>query len=199
MTRTGTTVKSLKNDVRSVISGSNLGIITPPLINFIMEIPTVITRNTTARATDKADVYLNESATTKRRYIRSPQQCTSNIIRLLKNDNHRETHMHKKKKTVEVQDTLNFWYNYSNHPNVTIPCNLRSSKPLDLFYVPPEAGINYQIRRKYKAVRLQILFCHKYNSSPIVSIKHQRLLDLTIVQLRWKIKNQMEHPDRADR
>jgi len=150
VTRTGTTVKSEKNDVRSVTSGSNLGIITPPLINFIMEIPTVITRHTTARATDKADVYLNESATTKRRHIRSPQQCT--------------------KKTVKVQDMLNFWYKYSNHPNVTIPCNLRSNKPLNLFYIPPEAGINYQIRRKYKAVRLQILFCHKYNSSAIVSI-----------------------------
>lgn len=62
MTRTGTTVKRFQKDVKSVTSGSNLGIGTPPLINFIIEIPAVIMRNTTARATDKADVNFKESA-----------------------------------------------------------------------------------------------------------------------------------------
>lgn len=65
VTRTGTTVKSFPSDVISEISGSNLGIIIPPLTNLVIEIPTVMTRNTTAKATDKADVNLNESATTK--------------------------------------------------------------------------------------------------------------------------------------
>lgn len=65
VTRTGTTVKSSQNEVRSVTLGSNLGIIMLPFINLITVIPTVITRNTTARATDKADVYLKESANTK--------------------------------------------------------------------------------------------------------------------------------------
>lgn len=64
VTRTGTTVKSFQNDVKSVTSGSNLGIIIPPLINFMIEIPIVMTRNTTASATDKAEVNLKESATT---------------------------------------------------------------------------------------------------------------------------------------
>lgn len=62
MTRTGTTVKHLKNDDTSATSGSNLGIPILPSINLITVIPTVITRNTTARATDKADVKLKESA-----------------------------------------------------------------------------------------------------------------------------------------
>lgn len=65
VTRTGTTVKRFKTDDKLVTSGSILGIITPPLINLITEIPIVITRNTTASATDKADVYLNESANRK--------------------------------------------------------------------------------------------------------------------------------------
>lgn len=65
MTRTGTTVKRFKNDDKLVTSGSNLGIITPPLINLITEIPIVMTRNTTASPTDNADVYLNESANRK--------------------------------------------------------------------------------------------------------------------------------------
>lgn len=56
VTRTGTTVKRLKNDDKLVTLGNNLGIATPPLINLIIEIPMVITRNTTASATDKADV-----------------------------------------------------------------------------------------------------------------------------------------------
>lgn len=62
VTRTGTTVNRFQKDVKSVTSGSNLGIGTPPLINFMIEIPAVMMRNTTARATDKADVYLKESA-----------------------------------------------------------------------------------------------------------------------------------------
>lgn len=33
-----------------------------PLMTLTMTIPAVITTNTTAKATDKADVYLNESA-----------------------------------------------------------------------------------------------------------------------------------------
>lgn len=74
-------MKRLSNDVKSVTSGINLGILTPPLINLMIAIPTVITRNTTARATDKADVNFNESVTTERRHIRSPQQCTTNITR----------------------------------------------------------------------------------------------------------------------
>lgn len=62
VTRTGTTVKRLTNDIRLGTSGNNLGIRTVPFINLKSVIPTVITRNTTASATDKADVYLNESA-----------------------------------------------------------------------------------------------------------------------------------------
>lgn len=50
------------NDETSLTSGSNLGIPILPSINLITVIPTVITRNTTARPTDKADVKLNESA-----------------------------------------------------------------------------------------------------------------------------------------
>lgn len=70
VTRTGTTVKSFKKDVKSVTSGSNLGIIMLPFTNLITVIPTVITRNTTAKATDKADVKLNESATKKNTYFK---------------------------------------------------------------------------------------------------------------------------------
>lgn len=69
VTRTGTTVNSLNTDVTSVTSGSNLGIIMLPLINLKIVIPAVTTRNTTASATDNADVYLNESASMKYRTI----------------------------------------------------------------------------------------------------------------------------------
>ena len=75
MTRTGTTVKSLKADDRSVTSGSNRGIETPPLSSLTIEIPIVITRNTTARATDSADVNLRESAA-KHSAIRTCTQMT---------------------------------------------------------------------------------------------------------------------------
>ena len=71
MTRTGTAVKRFKNDVKSVISGSNLGIEMLPFINIVTVIPTVTTRNTTASATDKADVNFNESATTRKAHMRS--------------------------------------------------------------------------------------------------------------------------------
>lgn len=55
-------MKSLKNDVRSCTSGSSLGINTVPLISLKTVMPTVITRKTTASATDNADVNLKESA-----------------------------------------------------------------------------------------------------------------------------------------
>lgn len=54
-------MKSFQNEFKSVMSGSNLGIITVPLINLITAIPAIITRNTTASPTDNADVYLKES------------------------------------------------------------------------------------------------------------------------------------------
>lgn len=56
-------MKSLRNDVRSYTSGSNLGINVVPSISLKTVIPTVMTRKTTASATDNADVNLNESAT----------------------------------------------------------------------------------------------------------------------------------------
>ena len=67
VTRTGTTVKRFKNEVKSVTLGSNLGIEMLPFISLIMVIPTVIIMNTTASATDKADVNLNESASRKKK------------------------------------------------------------------------------------------------------------------------------------
>lgn len=73
VTRTGTTVKRLKNDAISVTSGNNLGIAMCPPINLIIAIPAVIMTNAIASPTDKADVYLNESASIKQRklYIRN--------------------------------------------------------------------------------------------------------------------------------
>lgn len=67
VTRTGTTVNNSNTDVKSLTSGSNLGIVMLPLINLKIVIPAVTTRKTTASATDKADVYLNESASLKYR------------------------------------------------------------------------------------------------------------------------------------
>lgn len=58
-------MKSLKNDVKPVITGKSLGIPMPPLIILIIEIPTAMTRKTTASATERADVNLNESGTTE--------------------------------------------------------------------------------------------------------------------------------------
>lgn len=63
MTRTGTTVKSFHNDVISVTIRSHLGDAILQLINLTIVIPAVITTNTIASVTDKADVNLNESAT----------------------------------------------------------------------------------------------------------------------------------------
>lgn len=65
VTRTGMEVKSFQIELKSVMSGRNLGIITVPLINLMTAIPTIITRNTKASPTDNADVYLKESATQK--------------------------------------------------------------------------------------------------------------------------------------
>lgn len=66
MTRTGTAVKSFQNPVTSITSGNHLGIAMLPFIILTIVIPTVTMTNTTASATDKADVYLNESAKCKR-------------------------------------------------------------------------------------------------------------------------------------
>lgn len=66
VTRIGTTVKRLRNDERLSTSGNNLGIKTDPSIILKRVIPIVITRNTTANATDRAEVYLNESAKTSK-------------------------------------------------------------------------------------------------------------------------------------
>lgn len=62
LTRTGTTVKSLQKEAKSVTFGKSLGIIKPSVHSFMMTIPAVMTRKTTARATDTADVNLKESA-----------------------------------------------------------------------------------------------------------------------------------------
>lgn len=53
-----------KTEAASVMTGKSLGIPMPPLIILIIEIPTAMTRKTTANPIDNADVYLNESATT---------------------------------------------------------------------------------------------------------------------------------------
>lgn len=52
-------------DVTSVILGSNLGLAILPFNNLTNVIPAVMSRNTIARATAKAEVCLNESAVTK--------------------------------------------------------------------------------------------------------------------------------------
>jgi len=56
-------VNRLTIDVASVTAGNSLGMVMPPLIILTIEIPTAMTRKTTARATERADVNLNESAT----------------------------------------------------------------------------------------------------------------------------------------
>jgi hypothetical protein len=58
-------VNRLKIDVASVTAGKSLGMVMPPLIILTTEIPTAMTRKTTASATERADVNLNESATTE--------------------------------------------------------------------------------------------------------------------------------------
>lgn len=57
-------MKRFQTDVRFGNSGTNLGIAMLPFINLTIVIPAVIITKTTARATDKADVYLSESAKT---------------------------------------------------------------------------------------------------------------------------------------
>lgn len=52
----------LKNDDISVMTGKSLGISIPPLKILTIEIPTAMTRKTTASPTDRADVNLKESA-----------------------------------------------------------------------------------------------------------------------------------------
>jgi hypothetical protein len=54
-------VKSLQMDGQSWTSGNSRGIRICPLASLNIVIPAVITTNTTARATDRADVYLSES------------------------------------------------------------------------------------------------------------------------------------------
>lgn len=58
-------MNSSKIDVRSVMIGKSLGIPIPPIMILKIEIPTAITRKTTASPTDNADVNFNESATTR--------------------------------------------------------------------------------------------------------------------------------------
>lgn len=58
-------MNSLKNDATSVVTGKSLGMAMPPLIILTTAIPTAMTRKTTASATERADVNLNESATTE--------------------------------------------------------------------------------------------------------------------------------------
>lgn len=82
LTSTGTTVKSFQNEAKSVRSGRSLGIIKPSLNNFMMTIPAVMTRKTTARPTDMADVNLKESVMKHKPldYIVMKQKpCTRNL------------------------------------------------------------------------------------------------------------------------
>ena len=62
MTRTGTAVKSFPIDIKFGRSGNSLGNAIPPAASLMIAIPAVITTKTTAKATDKAEVYCNESA-----------------------------------------------------------------------------------------------------------------------------------------
>lgn len=66
VTRTGTTVKRFHTDAISVTLGRNLGMAILPLKSLTTVIPAVMTRKTSASATAKADVYLNESASIKK-------------------------------------------------------------------------------------------------------------------------------------
>jgi hypothetical protein len=65
VTRTGTTVKRFQTEVILVILGRNLGIAIFPFSDLIIVIPAVIAKKMNASATAKADVYLNESASTE--------------------------------------------------------------------------------------------------------------------------------------
>lgn len=55
-------MKSFQNDDKSVTLGRSLGIIKPSVNSLMIVIPAVMTRKTTAKATDIADVNLKESA-----------------------------------------------------------------------------------------------------------------------------------------
>jgi len=63
VTRTGTAVNSFQTELTPSISGKSLGISTVPWMSLTIATPAVMTTKTTARATDSADVYLNESVT----------------------------------------------------------------------------------------------------------------------------------------
>lgn len=55
-------MKRSQTDAKSGIVGNNLGMAMPPFNSLVMAIPAVTITNTTARATDKAEVNLNEAA-----------------------------------------------------------------------------------------------------------------------------------------
>lgn len=65
VTRMGTAVNKFQMDVISVTIGSNLGMAMLPLNNLRIVIPAAIIRKMIASATAKAEVCLNESASTK--------------------------------------------------------------------------------------------------------------------------------------
>lgn len=58
-------MNSSRTDATSVMIGKSLGISRPPIIILKIEIPTAMTRKTTASPTDNADVNFNESAKTR--------------------------------------------------------------------------------------------------------------------------------------
>lgn len=64
VTITGATVNSSKTEATSVIIGKSLGISMPPIEILKIEIPTAMTRKTSAKPNDNAEVYLRESAKT---------------------------------------------------------------------------------------------------------------------------------------
>lgn len=61
----GMVVKSFQNDAWSTSLGINRGNPTPPSINLTIATPAMMATNTTAKPTDNADVYLNESSIIK--------------------------------------------------------------------------------------------------------------------------------------
>lgn len=71
-------MNSSKTDATSVMIGKSLGMPMPPIIILKIEIPTAITRKTTASPTDNADVYFNESATTTEKAHKISWICIKN-------------------------------------------------------------------------------------------------------------------------
>jgi hypothetical protein len=65
VTRTGTAVNNSQIELIPSTSGKSLGISTDPSMSLTIATPAVMTTNTTARATDSADVYRNESVAKK--------------------------------------------------------------------------------------------------------------------------------------